>query len=294
VSTILIGVDSTARSEDAIALGRDFARAGAAEVVVATVTPSSDPNRDEAHLTVRRMSGLLAGVPPERIRTGVVAAPSPAHGLHELAEHESAALFIVGSTHTGSLGRVRPGSTGERLLSGAPCAVAVPPHGYRTHAGGPIERIGAAWDGSTESRAALAAAIGAASAFGAELEIVTVVASTTAGAPALMTGPGWVTVYEDVENDVRRELDEVVAATAELVETEGVVLHGRPWSELAERSAQLDLLFVGSRAYGPAHAVLAGGTSGPLMLHAHCPVIVLPRDVDTPVVDLFDAMASPA
>src|SRR4051812_38078437 len=73
VSTILIGVDSSARSEDAIALGRHLAHAGAAQIVVATVTPSSHPDRDEAHLTVRRMSGLLAGVEAERIRTGVVA-----------------------------------------------------------------------------------------------------------------------------------------------------------------------------------------------------------------------------
>src|SRR4051812_14690351 len=97
VSTILIGVDSTARSEDAIALGRDLARAGTAKLVVAAVTSSARLNLDEAHLAVRRMSGLLAGIAPERIRTAVVAAPSPAHGLHELAERESATLVVVGS-----------------------------------------------------------------------------------------------------------------------------------------------------------------------------------------------------
>ncbi len=144
MSTILIGVDATARSEDAVALGRRLALAGNAEVIVATVTPNGHPNRDEAHLTVRRMSGLLAGVEAERIRTGVVAAESPAHGLHDLAEAESATVVVVGSTHTGHIGRVRPGSTGERLLAGAPCAVAVAPHGYRTQGDKPIRRIGVA------------------------------------------------------------------------------------------------------------------------------------------------------
>jgi nucleotide-binding universal stress UspA family protein len=170
----------------------------------------------------------------------------------------------------------------------------VAPHGYRIGAGAPMEDVGAAWDSSPESRAALAAAIGAATAFDAHLEIITVVTTELYGAPALVTGPGWVTVRDDVEREIRRDLDEIVAATAELVATEGVLLHGRPWTELASRSEELDLLFIGSRGYGPAHSVLAGGTSGALMQHAHCPVIVLPRDVDTPVVDIFEATATPA
>ncbi len=61
---------------------------------------------------------------------------------------EDAALIVLGSTHTGRLGRVRPGSTGERLLLGAPCAVAVAPHGYRTRLDPALTRIGAAYDGS--------------------------------------------------------------------------------------------------------------------------------------------------
>ena len=45
-----------------------------------------------------------------------------------------AALIVVGSTHTGRAGRVLPGSTGERLLHGSPCAVAVVPTDYRDSA----------------------------------------------------------------------------------------------------------------------------------------------------------------
>ena len=94
MTTILIGVDASARSEDAIAFARALAPAATAELVVATVVhdpaaPGS-PAHDEAYATTRRMSGLLAGVEAERIRMGVVESRSPAQGLHELAAAESA------------------------------------------------------------------------------------------------------------------------------------------------------------------------------------------------------------
>ena len=60
---------------------------------------------------------------------------------------------------------------------------------------------------------------------------------------------------------------------------------------LAERSADLDLLFIGSRGYGPLRAVLTGGTSGAVTRTAQCPVIVLPRGVEAPLAEVFDAAA---
>ncbi len=108
MSTILIGVDSSARSEDAIALARRLAHLLNGDLIVATVSQ----DRAEGLATVRRMTALLEpSLAPDRIRTAVVPAPSPAQGLHELAEAEHANLIVVGSTHTGRLGRVRPGST---------------------------------------------------------------------------------------------------------------------------------------------------------------------------------------
>lgn len=294
--TVLIGVDSSARSEDAIAFARALSPATTTDFVVATVvqgvaTPGS-PARDEAHATTRRMSGLLVGVEAERIRTGVVESRSPAQGLHELAAVESAALIVVGSTHTGHLGRVRPGSTGERLLSGAPCAVAVAPYGYRTRQDVALRRIGVAYDGSAEAKAALDAGIAVARALRAPLQVITVIPSDVYGAPALLGGPGWVAAQPDVEKEIRRDLDETVAAVASDIAVEGVVLKGRPWRELETRSSELDLLFVGSRGYGPLHAVVLGGTNGPLTREAHCPVIALPRGAETPLAALYGASAT--
>src|SRR3954451_11447142 len=179
MTTMLIGVDATARSEDAIAFGRQLARTTTADLVVASIVPPpaerGTPKSDDAHTTVRRMSGLLGGVDAERVHIAVIAQRSAAQGLHELAAAESAAVVVVGSTHTGRLGRVRPGSTGERLLTGGPCAVAVVPDGFRTQRDAAIQRIGVAYDGSAEAKAALDAGVAMARAFGASLEVITVI-----------------------------------------------------------------------------------------------------------------------
>ncbi len=293
MSTILIGVDSTARSEDAVAFARRLLHSTTADVVVASVVPGpaepGSPAREDAHLTVRRMSGLLMGVDAERIRTGIVEGRSPAQGLHDLAAAENPALLVVGSTHTGHLGRVRPGSTGEHLLTGAPCAVAVVPHGYRTRLEQSVTRIGVAYDGSHESRAALDAAVGVARALNGTLRVISVIPADLYGAPALMGGVGYAGAWAEVATDIRADLDACVAGLPADVSPEGVVLEGRPWRELADTSQNLDLLLVGSRGYGPLHAVLMGATSGPVLHHAHCPVIALPRATEAPLGELFGA-----
>src|SRR4051794_12572926 len=184
VSTILIGVDASERSEDAIALGRRLADAAGADVIVACAFPYSDtPSRasnlgyrnalrDDARETAQSMRERLEGFPEQRSHIRIMPNSSPAHALHDLAEAERAALLVVGSTHTGRAGRVLPGSTGERLLHGTPCSVAIAPKDYRAQANAPIRRIGVAFNDSHEARAAVSAAADLARALDAELEVI--------------------------------------------------------------------------------------------------------------------------
>jgi nucleotide-binding universal stress UspA family protein len=180
------------------------------------------------------------------------------------------------------------------MLLGAPCAVAMVPYGFRTHGEKTVSRIGVAYDGSAEAKAALDAGVAAARAFGASLQVVTVIPSDVYGAPALMAGPSYIVVAEDVEADIRTDLDETLAGLPSDIRPEGDVLHGRPWRELAEKTADLDLLFVGSRGYGPLKAVILGGTSGPLMRAAHCPLVALPRGHGSGLADLFETRSTTA
>lgn len=128
---ILIGVDGSERSEDAVAFGRELALAAGAPVVLACgIDAHATSSRDAAEATLARLAAPLDDVGPVELRA--VANRSGAQALQEIAEHEEVAIVVIGSSRTGRLGRVLPGSTAERLLQGAPCPVAIVPLGYRT------------------------------------------------------------------------------------------------------------------------------------------------------------------
>ncbi len=303
MSTIIIGVDASERSEDAIAFGRRLANVADAPVVVANAYPySADPGRasseayrivlrDDALETVETMREQLDRVVDAPTMIKIVADPSPAKALHHLAHAERASLVIVGSSHTGRAGRVLPGSTAERLLHGSPCAVAVVPKDYRARTERAIHRIGVAYNDSDEARAALSAAIALARALQAEVEIISVISPESITARAV-TGTGVPTLSRDVERHVQHRID---AALSEV--PEGVTAHGRKVTGDAEElltshSENLDLLVMGSRGYGPLHSVLVGGVSGRLLRCASCPVIVVPRGIEAPLQSLFDDSAA--
>jgi nucleotide-binding universal stress UspA family protein len=301
VSTILIGVDDSARSEDAVAFARRLAGATTGRIVVACAFPYSDmPSRaanlsyrdalrTEALRTAKRMSELLSNLSADRLTTTAIANPSPAHGLHDVAEAEKASIVVLGSTHTGRAGRVMPGSTAERLLHGAPCAVAVVPDGYRERTHPTINHIGVAYNGSPESTAAVAAAAEAAAALDAELTVIGVIEADLYGAPAMSGGPSYNLLREDIEAQIRGDLESVMAGLPEGIRAVEACLEGEPSERLIAASEKLDLLVIGSRGYGPLRAVLAGGVSGRVIRGAHCPVIVVPRGVDAPLGELFGA-----
>ncbi len=267
--TIVIGVDDSARSVDAITFGGRLAAATDANVIVACAfgadqSPGYAALRDAALDTAHAMSKRLEGVAPNRIS---IRAPAgvPAQALLHLASVELASLIVVGSTHTGRLGRVVPGATGEKLVSGAPCPVAVVPRGY---AGRAFRRIGIAYDGSEEAKAALAAAAALARTLRAELELIGVAASDW------YTGPHrHAKLRAGVDDEV---LEGLRAAAAGLTVAAATALRsGDPAEELSDHSAGLDLLVTGSRGYPPLRSVVAGGVSGRVIRSSHCPVIVM-------------------
>lgn len=299
MSTILVGVDDSERSQDAIAFARELARMTDAHVVAASAfsyddRPSRAANRrfrdalqDDAEAMLRRMAAPLDELGPERVSLRTVASTSPARALHGLAESANAALVVVGSSRTGSLGRVLPGSTGERLLQGSPCAVAVVPLGYRD-AVRELRRVGAAVDGSDESAAAVRAAAVIARATRGELTVIAVQPDIVPVPAVPMTADAYTALVESTAQSARDALDRAVAA-AEDVHATSVLREGDPVRELEAASADLDLLVTGSRGYGPVRSVLLGGVTGRLVRVAHTPVIVVPRGVEAPLDDLLPA-----
>jgi nucleotide-binding universal stress UspA family protein len=284
MTEIVVGIDDSAGAQDALALATRVARATGSSLRLASVFPYSDvPSRGAvpAYREFLRsdaqalLDRTAAAAEVTVSATDAIAHTSPPHALHDLCERIEAALVVVGSTRRGPVGRIVPGSTGERLLHGSPCPVAIVPRGYAD--AGPIRTVGVGYDGSDESEAALAAAYQAARRFDARLRIVRIFDSTRVGTPALMTMPGYVTEHENYEAQERERFDEAVAAMPSDVRVEKGFLTGSVGHELAVQSEQVDLMVVGSRGYGPRAAVLVGGAGHTLIHKAACPVLVLPR-----------------
>ena len=223
---------------------------------------------------MRERYGLFASTRP-------LAGTSPARALHELAEHDGAALIVVGSSHVGRARRVMPGSTGERLLHGSPCAVVVVPKHYRESERAAPQRIGCAIDSGDEAAAALRGAVDLAQALGAQLEVI------RAFAPGVAQVDDQ--VIADLELAARTHLDESVGALPPALNADRVFVEEDPADVLIRRSQELDLLVIGSRGYGPLHAVLLGGVSGRVIRAAACPVLVIPRGAEVPLRALFAA-----
>ena len=83
----------------------------------------------------RRRAAPAARGPRRRHARSLTEALGPARRCTCSPASTDAGLIVVGSTGRGRAGRVLTGSTAERLLHGAPCPVALAPHGYeRTRA----------------------------------------------------------------------------------------------------------------------------------------------------------------
>ena len=170
-----------------------------------------------------------------------------------------------------------PGSTAERLLHGSPCPVAVAPKGYRERLADEPGIIGCGYDDSQSSQRALEAARRVAAATGAQLQVIRAFEPLMYDLPPGNAAFGGMSSYNDAL--LVRATEELDAAVAR-IETDGAEAHikmGDAVRVLTDASEELDLLLVGSRGYGPMHAVLVGGVAGRLVTEAACPVIVFPR-----------------
>jgi nucleotide-binding universal stress UspA family protein len=288
MTTIVVGIEDSLRAQDAVALAGDLARVSGAEILAVCAFPFDERPAAHGNVSMREPLRAAAAALLERlceplsdvaaVRPVAVADLSPARALMTVAAAEQAALIVVGSTHTSFQGCVRPGRTGRRLLSGAPCAVALAPQGHRLHPHRARGRVTVGFDGSAGAHAALAAAAPLAQAAGCALRVVSVFAPDASPPPWLATPPGFLRITEDAERSARALLDGAVRG---LPEAEPVFLHGEPARELAREAEDADLLLIGSRGYGPAPAVLLGAVSGRLMETAACPVLIVPNGAES-------------
>ena len=145
----------------------------------------------------------------------VVGSGSAAHGLDDVAEAVGASMIVVGSERHGARRRISPGSTGDRLLHGAICPVAVAPRGYRERPPDtPVKRIGVAFLDTPEAHEAVRFAGKLAAETGAGLTLYTVVAPRAEIFAPIIGRDAEEAFMATVREDVRAALDEGAARAA--------------------------------------------------------------------------------
>ena len=283
---ILVGVDGSTRSIDALVFADVLAAALRTRLVIAYVHSlgklSSVFSEDEHELIVRgiaestfdQIRDYLPSVPERRLQ--LLSDRSPAAGLHALAEQEQAALMVVGSSHRSNIGRILAGGTADRLLTGASVPVAIAPAGYSA-ARRPLRLVGCGFDGSTECHRALAWAAELARMASARLCILAVHEHTLPATLALNGGLATASLNDILRHQLKEQLAEAAAALDPSVEASQTLLDGDARDLLSGASHELDLLVLGSRGYGPVRAVLLGSVSAALVRSAQSPLVVVPR-----------------
>jgi nucleotide-binding universal stress UspA family protein len=272
---VLVGVDGRSNGRDAIALASHLTdpagKLTLAHVHIGQVHPlhAITPGlvREEREASQKLLAAELAAVDVDAELVAVEDA-TPGSGLHRRAEEQGADLLVVGSCSRGLVGRAMLGDDTRAALNGAPCAVAIAARGYSEQPI-PLAKVGVAYNGSSESKAALATAIGLAAPTRAEVRAMEVVSIPTYAFTGL--------VPPAFGETVELMLAEGNARMRELDGAEGRAVYGLAGEELAVFGDEVDLLVVGSRSYGPVRRLVVGSTSDYLERHARCSLLVLPR-----------------
>jgi nucleotide-binding universal stress UspA family protein len=227
----------------------------------------SEGARDAAALATVLAPLLGAEVVP----VNASAHDSPARKLYEEASARHAEIVVVGSSHRGEPGHTAAGKVLRRLLHGSPAPIAVAPRGYADQAIGSPRVIGVAFDDSPESHRALEVAARLATAASAALRVITVY---TGGASVGEAQPGVVTQRALMQEALYR----TVADLPSKLRAEPRFLVGSVAHVLAEQSELgVDLMVMGSRAYGPVRSFWLGSVSEDLIRISPRPLVIAPR-----------------
>jgi nucleotide-binding universal stress UspA family protein len=255
--TIIVGVDTRRRRDmrDAIALATRLAPIADAELLVVTVVPPSlglDTAEREREMTeaASDAASRVAGAAPFDVRA--VRAGSPARVLHELAERMDAAAVVIGASLRNPENGWMSGSVAEMLVHGSACPLAIAPRDYAERAGERLQAFGAGFVDSDDARAALHRAARLAARAGAPLKAITVVEPFLYSHIAMAQEPEAHDVEHALEQSARAALERAVADLPAGSRTEPLLIEGSPVPTLTRLSAELDLLVLGSRSYGPA------------------------------------------
>jgi nucleotide-binding universal stress UspA family protein len=275
---IVVGYSDDEAGHDAVKLcGQIVAALGSEVTVVYPYSPllSSEPAQAAEEAIRAELRALMPDSEMLAHATYHWSSSSwPIHALHSMASYENAQLIVLGAAREGIAGHLHVGLM-ERMVHGAPCAVLVAPAGYV--AGEGLRRVGVGFADSAEGKAALGLGHELAHVFDGELSVI----AASGLSQFVRSYAAQAAMVSELEAETyaatKASLQSAVAELAGDVPVHTQTVEGNAADVLVERSRELDLLVLGSRAYGPVRHALLGSVSAAVMREAHCPVLVMPR-----------------
>jgi nucleotide-binding universal stress UspA family protein len=285
MAEIVVGVDRSSHSGDALRWAVGEARLTGAEVVAVLVwdlfnqhhadgTHRFDPEYGEDQADAALAAAVVAALGAQAATTVVrrVVCDLPAPGLLAAADH--ADLLVVGARGLGGFRGLLLGSVSQQCLHHARAPIAI------VRADGPgaggRERVVVGIDGSEPSEAALRWALDEGAARKAVLQVVHAWEAPVIYGPVAGVSGSEVDAIESGAHRLVDDMIERLGEEAAAVDVERTVVPGGPASSLLDAADGADLVVVGRRGLGGFGRLLLGSVSEHVARHAACPVVVVP------------------
>lgn len=293
MKTCLVGYTPDHAGQEALALAKSMTAHTGSSIVVCNITPgvwghpsfgnSVDQEYgqfldEHATKALDRARAQLGDMPNARfIKYG---ASSATVGLTEAAKQEGADVIVLGSSRSGSSGRLSMGSVSSEIMHVAEVPVAMAPRDYRTVQAAPISRLTCAYSGLEAASGTVLEALGMSTALGVPLRLVSFAVRDRQMYPSFVGYHAEEQIAAEWRIQAQAALERVSKQLAgHEPPVEISVAEGETWEDALSNLEWLsgEVLALGSSRMGVIQRVFLGSNAGKIMRASHVPVMVLPR-----------------
>ncbi|WP_209324575.1 universal stress protein [Brevibacterium renqingii] len=292
--TIVVGAAPGQDNSAAVELGIVMARTYRKTLTVAAISSTAwPPSRDkidaEYQAHIRRIAEATLDQARDLVPSDIEAdylvrgAGSSRRGLLEVSESVGAHRLVVGPAADGRHGRIALGSVSNGLLHSAELPVALAPAGYRAEAGAKLQRISAAYSGSSTSAGLIVGAAMVSAESDVPFRIVSFAPRPRVLSAASIGLNAESHVVDEWAEVVREHTDKILCSIDQLDirpgETDVAVGTGPDWSAAlnAVEWKHPEVMMLGSSGLGALKRVSLGSHAMRILQNSPVPVVVVPR-----------------
>lgn len=291
IKTILVPLDFSRPSMEALNYAAELARSFAATVHLLHVTPSDEEASAGAAHLMRQTAELLMSAREKLAKAhenhlasfwpanGHVRSGQPFHEICQQAREIGADLIVLATRGHSGLKRVLLGSTAERVVRFAPCPVLVVRRWRRGNLG--VRRIMVPTDFSQRAMAGLIYGAFWAKSFAAKLRLLYVLFPA---APVLIDRVATNLPTEQMGVPMDTQLEMAGLTKLELlkgVKCESQIKIGYPVDAICGETKNVDLVVISTHGRSGFKHALLGSVSEQIVRYAECPVLVVPSSCGT-------------